>query len=123
MKGKLASSSSANSGDGNESYTTNDDEEYVKENDDSPNKTPDVVETPRMKLNFGQTSSKSSSTSKHKNIGSVDSVVEEVMQQNADRQEMLLEMQKQCLQYKQSKEDRRRKAETNKGKEIELQQQ
>ena len=101
----------------------NNDEEYVKENDDSPNKTPDVVETPRTKLNFGQTSSKSSSTSKHKNIGSVNFVVEEVMQQNTDRQEMLLEMQKQCLQYKQSKEDRKRKAEMNKEKEIELQQQ
>ena len=123
MKEKSGSSSSANSGDGNESSTTNDDEEYVEENDDSPNKTRDVVETPRMKCNFGQTSSKRSSTSKHKNIGSVDSVVEEVMQQNADRQEKLLEMQKQCLQYKQSKEDRKRKAETNKEKEIEVQQQ
>ena len=91
----------------------NNDEECVKENDDSPNETPDVVETPRTKLNFGQTLSKSSSTSKHKNIGSVNSVVEEVMQQNADRQEKLLEMQKQCLQYKKSKEDRKRKAETN----------
>ena len=76
-----------------------------------------------MKLKFGQTSSKSSSTSKHKNVGRVDSVVEEVMQQNADRQEKLLEMQQKCLQYKESKEDRKRKAETNKEKEIELQQQ
>ena len=123
MKEKPASSSSANSGDGNESSTMNDDEEYVEENDNSPNKTPDVVETPRTKLNFGQTLSKSSHTSKHKNIGSVNSVVEEVIQQNADRQEMLLEMQKPHLQYKQSKEDRKRKAEMNKEKEIELQQQ
>ena len=50
-------------------------------------------------------------------------MVEEVIQQKAARQEMLLEMQKQRLQYKQSKEDRKRKAETNKEKEIELQQQ
>ena len=71
----------------------NDDEEYVEEKDDSPNETPDVVETPRTKQNFGQTSSKSSSTSKHKIVGSVNSVVEEVMQQNADQQEKLLEMQ------------------------------
>ena len=75
-----------------------------------------------MKLNFGQTLSKSSSTSKHKTIGSVDSVVEEVLQQNADQQEKLLEMQQQHLQYKQSKEDTKRKAETNKEREIELQQ-
>ena len=105
------------------SSTANDNEEYVDDKDASPNKTPDVVETPRMKLTFGQNSSKSSSTSKHKNHYSVDSVVEEVMQQNADRQEKLLEMQQQCLEYKQSKEDRKRKAETNKEKEIELQQQ
>ena len=123
MKEKLASSSSANTGDGNSSSTANNNKEYVKEKDNSPNKTPDVVETPRMKLNFGQTSSKSSSTSKHKNIGSINSVVEEVMQQNTDRQEKLLEMQQQCLQYKQSKEDRKRQAEMNKEKEIELQQQ
>ena len=45
------------------------------------------------------------------------------MQQNADRQEKLLEMQQQRLEYKQLKEDRKRKAETNKEKEIELQQQ
>ena len=86
--------------DGNSSSTANDDEEYVDEKDDSPNETPDVVETCRMKLNFGRTSSKSSSTSKHKNHHSVDSVVEEVMQQNADRQEKLLEMQQQRLEYK-----------------------
>ena len=84
-KEKSASSSSSNSGDGNSSSTANDDEEYVNEKDDSPNETPDVVETPRMKLNFGQNLSKSSSTSKHKNHYSVDSVVEEVMQQNADQ--------------------------------------
>ena len=122
-KENSASSSSTNSGDGNSSSTANDDEEYVKEKDNSPNETPDVVETPRMKLNFGQTSSKSSSTSKHKNLGSIDSVVEEVVQQNADRQDKLLEMQQKHLQYKQSKEDRKRKAETNKEKEIELPQQ
>ena len=45
------------------------------------------------------------------------------MQQNADHQEKLLEMQKQCLQYEQSKEDRKRKAELNKEKEIDLKQQ
>ena len=101
----------------------NDDEDYVNDKDDSPNETPDVVETPRTKLTFGQNSSKSSSASKHKNHYSVDSVVEEVMQQNVDRQEKLLEMQQQRLEYKQSKEDRKRKAETNKEKEIELQQQ
>ena len=112
-----------NSLEDNESSTDNDDDEYVEVNEDSPDDTPNVVETPRLKLNFGPTSSKSSSTSKHKNIGSVDSVVEEVMQQNADRQEKMLEMQKQCLQYKQSKEDRKRKAETNKEKEIDLKQQ
>ena len=122
-KGKSASSSSSNSGDGNSSSTANDDEEYVDDKDDSPNEAPDVVETPRTKLTFGQNSSKSSSTSKHKNQSSVDSVVEEVMQQNADRQEKLLEMQQQRLEYKQSKEDRKRKVETNKEKEIELQQQ
>ena len=123
MKEKSASSSSTKIGDGNSSSTANDDEEYIKEKDDSPNKNPNVVETPRMKLNFGPTLSKSSRTSKHKNLGSVDSVVEEVMQQNADRQEKLLEMQQKSLEYKQSKEDRKRKAETNKEKEIELQQQ
>ena len=63
-----------------------DDEEYVEVNEDSPDNTPNIVETPRSKLIFGPTSSKSSSTSKHKNVGSVDSVVEEVMQQNADHQ-------------------------------------
>ena len=123
-KGKSASSSSSsNSGDGNSSSTVNDDEDYVDDKDDSPNETPDVVETPRTKLTFGQNSSKSSSTSKHKNHYSVDSVVEEVMQQNTDRQEKLSEMQQQRLEYKQSKEDRKRKAETNKEKELELQQQ
>ena len=107
----------------NESSTDNDDEEYVEVNEDSPNDTPNIVETPRSKLNFGPTSSKSSSTSKHKNIGSIDSVVEEVKQQNADRQEKMLEIQQQHLQYKQLKEDRKRKAETNKEKEIDLKQQ
>ena len=48
-----------------------------------------------------------------KNIGSINSVVEEVMQQSADRQDKMLEIQQQCLQYKQLKEDRKRKAETN----------
>ena len=90
----------------NESSTDNDDEDYVKVNDDSPNETPNIVETPRLKLNFGLMSSKSSSTSKQKNIGSIDSVVEEVMKQSADRQEKMLEIQQQCLQYKQLKEDR-----------------
>ena len=45
------------------------------------------------------------------------------MQQNADQQEKMLEIQQQHLQYKQLKEDRKRKAETNKGKEIDLKQQ
>ena len=101
----------------------NDDEEYVEVNEDSPDDTPNIVETPRSKLIFALMSSKSSSTSKHKNIGSVNSVVEEVMQQNADCQEKMLEMQNQCLQYQQSKEDRKRKAELNKEKEIDLKQQ
>ena len=35
----------------------------------------------------------------------------------------MLEIQQQCLQYKQLKEDRKRKAETNKEKEIDLKQQ
>ena len=117
------SSSSVNSPEGSELLVDNDDEEYIKVNEDSPDNTPNIVETPRSKLIFGPTSSKSSSTSKHKNAGSVNSVVKEVMQQNADRQEKLLELQKQCLQYKQSKEDRKRKAELNKEKEIDLKQQ
>ena len=83
-----------NSLEGNESLVDNDDEEYIKVNEDSPDDTPNIVETPRLKLSFGPTSSKSSSTSKHKNIGSVNSVVEEVMQQNTDCQEKLIEMQK-----------------------------
>ena len=116
------SSSSINSLEGNESLVDND-EDYVEVNKDSPDDTPNIVVAPRSKLIFGPTSSKSSSTSKHKSIGSVDSVVEEVMQQNANHQEKLLEMQKQCLQYKQSKEDRKRKAESNKEKEIDLKQQ
>ena len=107
----------------NESSTDNDDDDYVKVNDDSPNDTPNIVETPRSKLNFGPMSSKSSSTSKQKNIGSVDSVVEEVMQQSTDRQEKMLEIQQQHVQYKQLKEDRKRKVETNKEKEIDLKQQ
>ena len=78
--------------------------------------TPNIVETPRLKLNFGPTSSKSSSTSKQKNIGSIDSMVEEVMQQSTDRQEKMLEIPQQRLQYKQLKEDRKRKVETNKKK-------
>ena len=45
------------------------------------------------------------------------------MQQSADRQDKMLEIQQQCLQYKQLKEDRKRKAETNKEKEIGLKQQ
>ena len=81
------------------------------------------METPRSKLNFAPTSSRSSSTSKQKNIGSIDSVVEEVMQQSTDRQDKMLEIQQQHLQYKQLKEDRKRKAETNKEKEIDLKQQ
>ena len=117
------SSSSINSLEGNESLVDNDDEDYVEVNEDSPDDTPNIVETPRSKLIFGPTSSKTSSTSKHKTIGSIDSVVEEVMQQNANHQEKLLEMQKQHLQYKQSKEDRKRKAEANKEKEIDLKQQ
>ena len=58
-----------------------------------------------------------------KNIGSIDSVVEEVMQRSTDRQEKMLEIQQQHLQYKQLKEDRKRKVETNKEKEIDLKQQ
>ena len=84
---------------------------------------PNMVETPRLKLNFAPMSSRSNSTSKQKNIGSVDSVVEEVMQQSADRQDKMLEIQQQHLQYKQLKEDRKRKVETNKEKEIDLKQQ
>ena len=122
-KVKSTSSSSVNSLEDNESSIDNDDEEYIKVNEDSPHDIPNIVETPRSKLNFGPMSSKSSSTSKHKNIGSIDSVAEEVMQQNADWQEKMLEMQNQCLQYKQSKEDRKRKAEMNKEKEIDLKQQ
>ena len=68
-------------------------------------------------------SSKSSSTLKQKNIASIDSVMEEVMQQSADRQENMLEIQQQHLQYKQLKEDRVRKEEANKEKEIDLKQQ
>ena len=117
------SSSSVNSCGDNELSTDNDDDDYVKVSDDSPNNTPNIVETPRLKLNFGPTSSKSSSTSKQKNIGSIDSAVEEVMQQSIDRQENMLEIQQQCLQYKQLKEDRKRKVETNKEKEIDLKQQ
>ena len=83
-----------NSLEGNESSIDNDDKEYIEVNEDSPNNTPNAVETPRSKIVFGPMSSKSSSTSKHKNIGSVTSVVEEIMQQNADQQEKLLEMQK-----------------------------
>ena len=45
------------------------------------------------------------------------------MQQNANHQEKLLEMQNQHLQYKQSKEDRKRRAESNNEKEIDLKQQ
>ena len=117
------SSSSINSPEGNESSIDNDDEDYIKVNEDSPDDTPNIVETPRSKLIFGPTSNKSSRTSKHKNVGSVNSVVEEVMQQKVNRQEKLLEMQKQCLQYKQYKEDRKSKAESNKEKEIDLKQQ
>ena len=123
MKENSMSSSSANSEGDTVSLTDNDDEDYVEVNDDSPIDTPNIVETPRLKLNFAPTSSRSSSTSKQKIIGSVDSVVEEVMQQSADRQDKMLEKQQQCLQYKQLKEDRKRKAETNKGKEIDLKQQ
>ena len=109
MKEKSTSSSSVNSNGDNVFSTDNDDEDYVEVNDDSPIETPNIVETPRSKLNFAPTSSRSSSTSKQKNIGSVDSVVEEVMQQSADRQEKMLEIQQQHLQYKQLKEDRKRK--------------
>ena len=73
-------SSSVNSCRDNELSTDNDDEDYVEVNDSSPNDTPNIAETPRSKLNFGPTSSKNSSTSKQKNIGSIDYVVEEVMQ-------------------------------------------
>ena len=45
------------------------------------------------------------------------------MQQSADRQEKMLEIHQHRLQYKQLKEDRKRKAETNKEKEIDLKQQ
>ena len=117
------SSSSVDSCGDNESSTDNDDDDYIKVNDDSPNETPNIVETPRLKLNFDPTSNKSSSTSKQKNIGRVDSVVELVMQQSADRQEKMLEIHQRRLQYKQLKEDRKRKAETNKEKEIDLKQQ
>ena len=103
--------------------TGNDDEDYVEVNDDSPIDTPNIVEKPRSKLNFTPMSSRSSSTSKQKNIHSIDSVVEEVMQQSADRQDKMLEIQQQHLQYKQLKEDRKRKVETNKEKEIDLKQQ
>ena len=99
--------SSAYSPEGNESSVDNDDKEYIEEHEDSPDDTPNIVEPPRSKRIFGPTSSKSSSTSKHKNIGSVDSALEEVMEQNADCQEKPLEMQKQCLQYKKSKDDRK----------------
>ena len=60
---------------------------------------------------------------KQKTIGSIDSVVEEVMKQSADRQEKILEIQQQHLEYKQLKEDRKRKVETNKEKEIDLKKQ
>ena len=123
MKEKSGSSSSTNSGDGNSTSPANDSKEYIDEKDDSLNETTNVVETPRTKLSFGQNSSKSSSTSKHKNHYGVYSVVEEVMQQNADRQEKLVEIQQQHLEYKESKVDRKRKAERNKEKQIELQQQ
>ena len=123
MKEKSTSSSSVNSHGDNESSIDNDDDDYIEVNDNSPNDTPNIVETPRLKLNFGPTSTKSSSTLKLKNIGSINSVVEEVMQQSADKQEKMLEIQQQCLQYKQLKEDRKRKAETNKEKEIDLKQQ
>ena len=123
MKEKSTSSSSMYSNGDNVLSTDNDDEDYVEVNDDSPIETPNIVETPRLKLNFAHTSSRSSSTSKQKNIGSVNSVVEEVMQQSADRQEKMLEIQQQHLQYKQLKEDRMRKVETNKEKEIDLKQQ
>ena len=99
------------------------DEDYVEVNDDSPIDTPNIVETPRLKIIFTPMSSRSSSTSKQKNIGSIDSVVEEVIQQSADRQDKMLEIQQQCLQYKQLKEDRKRKVETNKEKKIDLKQQ
>ena len=116
MKEKSTSSSSVNSHEDNESSTDNHDEDYVKLNDDFPNDSPNIVETPRSKLNFGRTSSKSSSSSKQNNFGSVNSVLEEAMQQSADRQEKMLEIQQQHLQYKQLKEDMKRKAETNKEK-------
>ena len=99
------------------------DEDYVEVNDDSHIDTPNIVETPRLKIIFTLMSSRSSSTSKQKNIGSIDSVVEEVIQQSADRQDKMLEIQQQCLQYKQLKEDRKRKVETNKEKKIDLKQQ
>ena len=122
-KEKSMSSSSVNSHGDNEPSTDNDDDEYIKVNDDSPNDTPNIVETPRSKLNFRPTSSKGSSTSKQNNISSIDSVVKEVMQQSADRQEKMLEIQQQRLQYEQLKEHRKRKTETNKEKEIDLNQQ
>ena len=98
MKEKSMLSSTVDSCGDNESSTDNDDDDYIKVNDDSPNETPNIVETPRPKLNFGPMSSKSSSTSKQKNIGRVDSVVELLMQQSTDRQEKMLEIHQQCLQ-------------------------
>ena len=50
-------------------------------------------------------------------------MLEEVMQHGADRQDKMLEIQQHRLQYKQLKEDRKRKVETNKEKEIDLKQQ
>ena len=123
MKEQPMSSSSVNSHGDNELSTDNDDEDYVEVNDDSPNDAPNTAETPRLKLNCDPMSSKSSSTSKQQNKSCVDSVVEEIMQQSADRQDKMLKIEQQHLQHKQLKEDRKRKAETNKGKEIDLNEQ
>ena len=67
MKEKSTLSSSANSQGDNVLSTDNDDEDYVEVSDNSPIDTPSIVETPRLKLNFTPTSSRSSSTSKQEN--------------------------------------------------------
>ena len=115
-KDKSRSSSSVNSPEGNGSSVDNDDKEYIEVNEDSPDDTPQHCRDTKIELIFGPTSSKSSSTSKHKNIGSVDSVVVELMQQNAYRQEKLLEMQKQCLQYKTMKGGQEEESRVEQGK-------
>ena len=50
MKDKSTSLSSVNSLEGNESSIDIDDEEYIEVNEDSPNNTPNIVETRRSKI-------------------------------------------------------------------------